>query len=174
MKYLLFLLLPFICGCLEVVHDNYPVERPILNKVRIDNNRVGYYKAIGATLVVPRDNPLDIEEKDLRLLTEEAVTKDEIYKKALILHEEAHAKNQRSLEGMIGSVFMRKQWLWWEEREGYGVFFIYLHSKGIRLDQNDYDQFAFMMMNAEIYEGMATEKEVKEFLDKFPIWERGE
>lgn len=149
-------------GCFQPVYeDNF--ERVELKNVKKGRQK-GYFWTRKHTLYTPIDSDF-ISQDDLRLLKEEPKPGDtkEIFKKALLLHENAHSINDQSFKWMLRFTFFPKKARWMTEQEGYGTEIIYLLKKGVRFDSKTVKRYIRNMLS-DIYHRMTTKEEATDFV----------
>ena len=94
---------------------------------------------------------------DLALLEREPTSDAEIWKKALLLHENVHAMNDFAWRWWP---FRGRAWQWMGEREGFEVQIRYLIQHGLAVDEDHYVK----VLTSPPYRRLCSEAQAREFI----------
>ncbi len=159
-----FLLILSLTGCCSPrYNDNYPPEHIRLKYVKEGDHTSRFYKAWWDTIWTPKGDTW-LQQKHLRLLRIEPKDGDwqNIHRKALLLHENAHCMNDQNYEHLK---YILCNYQWFTEREGYQVSIRYLVLRGYVFGKVQIGQLVDIM-SSPTYNNMASRKEIYKFILK--------
>lgn len=160
-----FLLLFVLSGCWTPRYDdNYPPSHIRVKKILEGDHTENYYWTFWDKIWTPKGDTW-LKPEHLKWLKEEPKDGDweNIYRKALLLHENAHCINDHQFEYLYKWIGTNYSWL--SEREGYEVQIRYLILRGVNFNHSKKISFV-NAMTSSAYNGMASREEVIAFVDE--------
>lgn len=149
--------------CSPRYNDNYPPSYVRVKHIVEGEHTSNFYKTFWDTIWTPKGDQW-LQQKDLKWLKKDPEANDwnNHFKKALLLHENAHCINDQNLEH-LKHIACNYQWI--TEREGYQVQMRYLILKGLIFDKER--KIAYLKaMTDPTYNGMVRRQEAWAFINE--------